>query len=570
MTPTLSADVAVQAPVTEADRLALRNWRANAEALRRRRRPVPDPLTPAEDATWVFARDGYLTCFENAAGPEPWFAGCSVPLLAARAMLKPLDGSAGPAGFLAPTHAAQVRAVLERLKPSHSLVCIIPDLRTLRVMLHCDDFSADIARGRLWFAAGDAWTAELSDLLAANPGLPTPGRFVRMPNADAGLIERLVADAQRVLSAETARRTTAIADLRVRWTPRADATTPARACVIARSSFKLWDDASYTLWAAMNGNTAERIDPDDPAGSSPLALAAAAARCDVLVAADWSRGDAPAQLVPDGLPWVTWVTNGRVPAFKAAGPNDRLLVADPAWRDAAVGAGWPAERVGVAGWPKLWDGQPALAVARSDAREPHLAIIADTVPLDAPDTLAEYSSHTFLWEKLRRDVSRDPFALPADVVGYVRAHAAAEGIAPETIDLALFAERLVIPAYQQAFAAALLADGLPLRLYGAGWADLPSFRAHAAGPIVSRDDLREATLGATALVHVWPQPTVHAIDALGHPVVRRSGVRRETFLREARRTLSNPAAAGSVNEVPPLTAAAVLARPSWLEAVDRP
>jgi hypothetical protein len=225
------------------------------------------------------------------------------------------------------------------------------------------------------------------------------------------------------------------------------------------------------------------------------------------------------------MPWLTWVTTPRVPAFAPAGPNDRLLLADAAWRDAAAGAGWPAERIDTAGWP---------TPPSHDAPAPSgLTLVADTAALDAPESLVEFSSHCLLWETVRQAVLRDPFALPADVAGWVRDLARAHGIANDTLDVAMFVGRLVIPAYQQALAEALLAAGAPLRLYGRGWGDLPRFTANAAGEVTSREHLTEIARDAAALVHAWPAAGAHAIDAFGRPVIRRTGRRRETFLRDA-------------------------------------
>jgi hypothetical protein len=120
-----------------------------------------------------------------------------------------------------------------------------------------------------------------------------------------------------------------------------------RVCVVARSGWSLWDDAGEALYdavtrdASSRGATWHRFAPDAPAGCSPLAFAAAAAGAHAVVAADVSRADAPG-LVPAAMPWVTWVTNGRVPPARSAGPRDRLLLADAAWQPAALAAGWPA------------------------------------------------------------------------------------------------------------------------------------------------------------------------------------------------------------------------------------
>ena len=560
MSPVIT-EPAVSTPDTEAHCAAGRNWRANVRALAPAQgRAVEVAGAPADDLIWVFARDGYLTCFEPGEPAERWHAGCSVPLLAARAMLKPLDSAAGVACFLAPVHASQLRVALDRLLPSHALICVVPDARALRVMLHCDDFSADVAHGRLWFAAGESWPQALAATLTENPGLPAPTRFIRMPNAEATLVERFVADAQRVLSEQNARRTAAVASIRSGWAPRRPGGSPPRVCIIARSTFRLWDDAGNALYECLTASSAgggadaewRRLDPDDPARSSPLAVATATAAADAVVAADLSRADAP-RLVPDRLPWVTWVTTPRVPSFQAAGPHDRLLVADPAWRDNAVRAGWPADRVDLAGWPTPL---PPLPKPGDGAG---LVLVADTLALDAPESLSEFSSHALLWEQIRREVSRDPFAVPGNVLEYVRAHARAQGVATESLNLPLFAERLVIPAYQQGIAAAMIDAGVAVRLYGAGWGDLPRFRAHAAGPVTTREQLRKVAAGAAALIHAWPDASAHPIDSLGRPVGRRTGVRRETYLRDLRLALGPNPGMSHVPPAPRLSAQGVLA-----------
>src|SRR5439155_18022135 len=99
--------------------------------------------------------------------------------------------------------------------------------------------------------------------------------------------------------------------------------------------------AELTPCAADAGTTIERFDSDDPASSSPLALATAAARCGSVVAANVSRADA-ANLVAPETPWITWVTRPIIPPFVVAGPRDGIVVADPEWQPLAIASGWPA------------------------------------------------------------------------------------------------------------------------------------------------------------------------------------------------------------------------------------
>src|SRR5262249_32181271 len=154
------------------------------------------------------------------------------------------------------------------------------------------------------------------------------------------------------------------------------------------------------------------------------------AESDAVVAADIGRADLPASLAPAELPWVTWVTTGRIPSFAAAGPNDRLLVADTCWIADATTAGWSAGRGAVAGLP--------LAEASSSPNAAALAIIANTCITETPESVTEYSSHTLLWEKIQHLIARDPFAIPDDPAEWVRKLATADGINPDSVDVPLF------------------------------------------------------------------------------------------------------------------------------------
>jgi hypothetical protein len=238
----------------------------------------------------------------------------------------------------------------------------------------------------------------------------------------------------------------------------------------------------------------------------------------------------------------------------SAGANDRLLLADERWMADATNASWPADRLAFAGWPTIdATSLPAPSVAS-------LAIIADTCAIEAPEAVTEYSSHTLLWEKVQQVIRRDPFAVPDDPAEWVRKLASNANIDLRSHDVPVFVHALVLPAYAEAIADMLISADIPLRIYGSGWDALPRFSSHAAGPVASREELSAIAQGATALVHVWPSPSAHPIDALGRPVLRRTAQRREAFLRDARRMIdagqisSSPAPAS-----PALSAAVVLA-----------
>jgi hypothetical protein len=518
------------------------NWRANVRALSLRQPGLIDAVrvVPGDVSEWVFARDGSLTAFDAAGA---WWAGCSVPLLAARAMLKTLDTGGRVACFLAPTLASHLRVALDTLRPDQAVVSVNPEALALTVLLRCGDFSADIAAGRLWFAWGADWPAELSALFQTNPGLATPSQFVRLPTTRPEDVEQLIGGAQKVFAEQNASRSATVAALRDR--PHRGPSTKRLLCVLAPSTFRLWEDApavlAETLQSAADGTALEirRFDSDHPLASSPLAFGTAAAACDGVVAADTGRTDLPS-VVSHAVPWVTWVTTPRIPAAPTEASADALVVADEACRDAAVRGGWPPERVRVAGWPRSETVERA-----SETGERFLAIVADTRSLEPPEKLSEFSSHLLLWERIRADLGRDPFGVGNDASAYLDRAVAACDMGGERLDRGLFVDALIVPAYQQGLARVLLREGLPVRICGAGWESIAEFESVAQGEVSSRQALRQIAGLAAALVHVWPGGRTHPADALGRPVVR-PGVSQRAFLAAARKALAgaHPAPGG--------------------------
>ena len=517
--------------------LAETNWRANVRALSLRQPGLIDAIRaePPGVAEWVFARDGSLTAFGLGGA---WWAGCSVPLLAARAMLKSLDTGGRVACFLSPPLSAHLSVALDTLRPDQAVVTIHPDSAVLAVLLRCGDFSADISAGRLWFACGGQWPAELSQVFRNNPGLATPSQFVRLPITPAETVEQLIAAAQDVFAERNAERSLAIAALRDR--PRRAVPHQRRLCVLAPSTFRLWDDAPAVLADALQasaespGTEIVRFDSDHPLCSSTLALAAAAAGCDAVVAADAGRADAP-NVLPASIPWLTWVTTPRVPPAPDGAPRDAVLLADGTWRSPAAQAGWRTDRVRVAGWPAA-----AGVVNGPTAGSEFIVVITDTAPPDPPEKLAEFSSHVLLWERIRADLERDPFGAARDAAAYLDRAIRATGMDAERLDRRLFTESLIVPAYQQGLARVLLRERVPVRFYGAGWEDIEPFGPFAGGAVTSRQALRQIAAEAAALVHAWPGGHAHPVDALGRPVVR-PGATERSFLHAARRLLAHPA-----------------------------
>src|SRR5581483_5308409 len=159
-------------PQTRADEEARRNWDANRSALAESQPVLAERLqsvTPM--VSWIYGRDASLTARDDAGR---WWTGCSVPRRAAEAMLKSLEPSGTFGCFLSPTHAGQLRAAFNRLRRDHAILAVIPDELTLRVALHCGDFSNEIKQRRLVFACGRAWDRDLAAIFRDRPGLPVP------------------------------------------------------------------------------------------------------------------------------------------------------------------------------------------------------------------------------------------------------------------------------------------------------------------------------------------------------------------------------------------------------------
>lgn len=468
---------------------------------------------------WLFARDGALTA--NQAGR--WWGDNSLPARSAVAMLKDVSGAVAVTCVVAPAHAAQLRALLDRIEPGHAIIVIQPDAAAAHVALHCEDLSDAITAKRLWWAIGSNWADTLDRLLTELPGLPVPGRFVRTPDVADAVAEQIMPVAQEIFSRHMTARSQQIATLRS--ASRRVGRFVKHVAVVAPSRFRLWSNAGATLARTLATTTPQHmaadwrtVDTDQPTASSPLAVAQAAVDCDAIVMADSGRCDNP-NLLPIDLPWITWVTTGRVPRFDQAGPNDRLLLADANWRSVAKANGWPDARMAIAA-------QPMAARRPAPARPAHLALVVNIPNLDVPDVARDYSSHRLVWDAIREQLSRDPFAIGSDVGQYFDRHLKKANIDPASVDRNAFIDRLIMPAYAIGVASVLLDAQVPLTIYGDGWEDTPC-RDHARGPLRSRVAFEMAVDAATALVRPWPVAFAHEIDSLNRPVLTAVGSRAE-------------------------------------------
>jgi hypothetical protein len=522
---------------TLAQRQAAANCHANLAAMAAAGWPeVEARIDPTLEL--VFGRDGSLTAID----PTGRFAGgCSVPTRAARAQLAGFTAAGGAVCLLAPNHAADVRAMLDALRPEQALIVLTADPRAAALLLHCDDFSAAITRNRLWLVIGSDWTDRLRRILLDRPGLAIPTQFVRLKSVDAAAAERLIAPAQQVFAEVAQHRASELA--RLAKSHRQRSPTVRRVCVVGGTRFRLWNDGGFELSSILRragGLELVTFDVDDPLSSTPLALASQ--EPDAIVSVDVCRGDAGAAVGLD-RPWIAWLTRPRaMPEFATGGAGDRLIVVDQSLRSAALACGWPEKRVLVAGWP---DHPVAPATDRAG-----LALIANVPSLDPPAQLDEFSSHRLLWEWLASQMQRDPLSAFDSAEDLVSAGAAQLGIDARELPVARYLDDLIRPAYAIGVATILFRADLPLKLYGEGWDRIESLAPLYAGAARTREQFRSAVAGATAVVHPAPRLGAHAIDGLGVPVVRlaRRGQRAEHLIAAAKAALtgrqaSSPSAA---------------------------
>ena len=381
---------------------------------------------------------------------------------------------------------------------------------------------------------------------------------------------------EKVFADQSAKRLARIHEIRSNW----KSSGLNKICIVAPSQFRLWDDTGAAFDSAMGGSrflsaldkpealnlpigksrhlpgrplalplsseyrgegTHVRFDPDDPASASSLALAQAASQCNALVTPNLGRGELP-DIISDAMPWITWVTAPRIPAFVKAGLRDALIVADPAWKAAAIERGWAADQVWIGTWPLRSgianaSGEASLAGVFRVPPKPHLALISDTRRLDPPERVEEYSSHRLLWESIGEELLSNPFAVKHDVNAYLTGRMKQAHIESEGFDREAFLNGVILHAYQQGIARLLASQGFPLKLFGKGWEECEDLRPLAGGLIRSREELDLAMQSAAAFVHAWPIFHAHPIDSTGKPVIR-PGSPPNDFLHDCKLALS--------------------------------
>lgn len=462
----------------------------NAAALRDAQPGLKLGALPGEAAPCV-GRDGSATFKVGG----DWWRGCSVPRAASLAMLESLSPGAVVACYLAPMHPAAVRVALDMLGPERVLIAIVEG--ELELFLSCEDFSADLAEGRLRLATSPRGVGEL---LREMPGLPTPELLIRTGHVDPEVNARLVDGVQAALRAEQERRGRAIAAFNVKAARR----RPARRVILARNGrFRLWDDAGDLLAEALPEFEQVAWHADRPAETTLLHVLQLASRADALVAPDFFRGDWNGA-IPDDLPIVTWATKGRL---GTGSPIDRLILANDGWKDEAFRLGWKPEQVAVAARSLAMPAPPP------DGR---LALIADLGVPRLTAAIEDFSSHRLACERIGAELEANPFRAGADLAGYVDAVRQAVGIPPEGFPAAHVIEHWALPIWQATLVAKVAEAGVQVDVWGNGWDGIACVRRR--GEVRTREALHAAIASSRALLA--PAPGVGICEGHGRPVVQ--------------------------------------------------
>jgi len=429
--------------------------------------------------------------------------------MAANCIAKSLEITAQVSCLLDPQHAQMIRAVLEKLEDSKSLIVVIPDDLTSRIILGCADFSGPIGSHKMILVHGYDWAKQLDRLFDLRPGLPLPSQFVKLNALGGARFEELKSLAEKSLSNAATRRN------HVTSLVRSQAEQPGNRqqsmCILGRSAWNIFDDAAcHLLNLGIADNSVSVIDLADPVQTSTLALLTACQNADVLVAADWYRADQPG-VIPERIAMITFASKLRVAQFDPTTRN-RLIAADCEIARCAIQSGWPAACVQIAC-------EAPLTHQASEYHPKQVILMFDLPDLAPPKAISEVSTRKLVWDRVREEISADPFAARGAPVTYLtklfgKLNVTAE---PEVIDVML--NRLVHPQLAIATAAKLQDRVKNFSIRGRGWDRVEGVAAVWKGAIQTTANFVAATERASVLLDVWPGLASHRARRCGLPLV---------------------------------------------------
>jgi hypothetical protein len=244
-----------------------------------------------------------------------------------------------------------------------------------------------------------------------------------------------------------------------------------------------------------------------------------------------SRRELP--MIPAEYPLVMWLMQGPVPTPKDAGPRDGLILGTSALMSEARGLGWTPQRLKMA--------RPSAPQYGERGRL--VAVVADRGRLETESRKFSLGSHRLLFEAIAQELVGDPMALGAGAMEYLRDRAGQLGVRLEHLDLRVFLDELIGPAYAEGIAKLLVRRGLPVRVYGRGWDRDKALAPYAAAALDNATALRLALAEVAVVIDVWPTEHAPAIELWGRPVVRARGVTADRVENAARAAMQHEVAA---------------------------
>ncbi len=456
------------------------------------------------DLIWTTARDGSRTARVGGR----WLAGCSVPKRSSELMLRKLQVKGNVVCLLLPTHAQQIEVLLDRLDPLHAAIVIAEDQSQIELFNACSDFSKQIHQ-RLFFAT-DAQS--LVDIFKNCPGLPIPQQFIRLPITPIEKTEPIIKWAQQAFAEVTKTQTQIGQTAKENWSRQ-----QSQPCVLARTRFSLWNDSGYVLSQIMG---CDCIDLSYAKQTATGYITQIASKASALVTADFARADQKELLHPD-QPWITWITQNRVPVYLATSPQDAILLADASLKLKALSKGWPAERIGIAEYP----------VIPMESTGEGFALIADIPSLNPPEIVKDYSSWRLVWEAMQKDLIENPQRLAGDIDGYLEKARKYFSVPVTNFPDEIFIRDLIAPAYLIGIARWLVREGISISIYGKGFEDYADLQSSYRGTIASRDQLRQAIAQTCGMINPFID-AVHPICAIGKPQVVTFGRTPQRILQD--------------------------------------
>jgi hypothetical protein len=459
----------------------------------------PDP-PPCE---YLFARDQSLTL---RLPDGRWLDDCTVPFRAAQRMVAPLRIAGVAAVVIAPSHPAQVRALLDRIEPHQSILVLWPDDTSLHLACCLADLAEAIRLQRLIVATGALWWGSLRKVLEDRPGLPVPVQLVRLATTPSSIMEQLQPDLDQLIAEASARQQSASEVASANRRPR-----PAQArrwLVVGASHRTLWAEAPAWIDQLASdvppGLQLDRIDSSRAVESSQLRFMRAAIESDVVVTVDAARSDQPVPAL-ESIPWITLATM-RIPASRHALPFDRLVVADDASARAARGAGWDDRQIVVRSITA-----PVPLTGRA------VGVLADVVAPSVPDSVDRYSSQRLVWDNLVSMLSSGRF-VGATPRAMIEALADAQQVEISDLPSGLMTHHLSETTMALWVARVLLKHGIQPVLFGRGWDDHPDLKPFHDGFDPTR--LPDVLARCATLIDVWPARSTHPARTSGRRLVK--------------------------------------------------